>query len=84
MIRNLIAATLLAMLSGAAFASSCPIYMNEIDQALADPQVTEALSERELAKVKDLREQGETFHEQGQHEESVQALEQAREVLGLS
>ncbi len=83
MIRTALA-TLLLALSGAAFASSCPLHMDAIDQALDDPAVQARLSEEELLQVRELRQEGEALHQQGQHDESVEVLTRAREILGIA
>lgn len=77
-IKLLALAALLA--SSNAFAFSCPLEMKAIDDALANnPQ----LSKSDLAKVKGLRSRGEGLHKAGKHAKSVEALEQAKEMLGL-
>lgn len=77
-IRLLALAALLA--SSNAFAFSCPLEMKAIDDALANnPQ----LSKADLAKIKGLRSRGEGLHKAGKHAKSVEALEQAKEMLGL-
>lgn len=81
--RHILTALLLA-LSGAAFASSCPLLMQDIDEALADPQVTGSLSEEELDRARQLREEGEKAHRSGDHARSMQKLAEAKRVLGIS
>lgn len=75
---------LLLTLSGAAFASSCPLLMQDIDAALQDQAVVEQLSEEELAEVRQLREEGEAAHEAGDHGRSMEKLAQAKGILGIS
>ena len=67
--------------AGAAFAHSCPTHMKAIDEALAK---NPALTAEQLAQVKALRAEGEKFHNEGLHAESVQALEQAEAILGIA
>ncbi len=77
-------ATLLLALASAAFGSSCPLHMNAIDEALDDPAVQARLSQEELQEVRELRQEGEALHQQGQHDESVEVLTRAREILGIT
>ena len=83
MIRNTLLALVLALFAGAATAGSCPVRMNNIDQALASGD-HESLSEMEMKKVKELREKGEMQHKNGQHGESVQTLMKAEKMLGIA
>lgn len=82
--RKFFAALVLVTFSGAAFASSCPRLMNEVDAALQDPAVEERLSEEQLTQVRQLREEGEEAHRAGNHTESVEALNEAKDILGIS
>jgi hypothetical protein len=81
--RRLVTALLLA-LSGAAFASSCPLLMQDIDEALADPEITGSLSEEELDRARELRKEGEEAHRSGDHGTSMQKLAEAKSILGIS
>lgn len=83
MIRNPLAMLLLAGFAGAAFASSCPILMKDIDAALKDPAIADRLSDEQLTAVRQLRKQGEEAHKDGDHSQSVEALNDARELLGI-
>jgi hypothetical protein len=66
--------------SGAAFAFHCPADMKKIDEALAkNPQLTAA----QTADVKKLRAEGEAFHKAGKHQESVDTLAKAMQILGV-
>lgn len=66
--------------AGPAFAMHCPADMAKIDAALAqDPD----LSADQLAEVKRLRAEGEAYHAAGQHQESVDTLAEAMEILGI-
>lgn len=69
------------MLAGAvAFASQCPMDMAAIDEALAgNPELTE----EQMSQVEELREKGEQLHEEGKHDESVETLAKAKEILGI-
>ncbi len=66
-------------LSAPAFAFQCPSEMAEIDQALQ----TAELSDEQRQRVEELRAEGERLHEQGQHQESLDTLAQAQEILGI-
>jgi hypothetical protein len=75
----LIAASLLAVLASPVLAFQCPADMKAIDAALA----TADLSDEDLARVKELRALGETEHQAGNHQASVDALAEARALLGI-
>ena len=76
----LIAAVFSVASAGAAFASSCPVMVGEIDAALAaGPDLTA----EELAEVQALRDEGQAQHESGDHAGSVETLQQAKDMLGL-
>lgn len=64
----------------AAFAGTCPVMVQEIDEALASDT---SLSTEEVAEVKALRDKGDAEHAAGQHAESVATLQQAKDILGL-
>ncbi|MGH6891531.1 MAG: hypothetical protein ACREEP_04670, partial [Dongiaceae bacterium] len=80
--KKLLAALALSMfMSGAAFANSCPTHMKAIDAALAaNPQLTA----EQLAEVKEYREEGEKLHNEGKHADSLAALKEAEEILGIA
>jgi hypothetical protein len=65
--------------TGSAFAYSCPTNMKAIDKAMVDS----TLSMVDMDKVKLLRSKGETLHNSGDHGGSVQALNDAANLLGL-
>jgi hypothetical protein len=76
----LLGAALALALVTPAFAFHCPADMAKIDAALAaNPQ----LSEEQLAEVQRLRAEGEEYHNAGQHQESVDTLAKAMEILGI-
>jgi hypothetical protein len=68
------------LFSGSALAFQCPADMQKIDAALAE---NPELSEEQLAEVQRLRNEGEELHQAGQHQASVDALAQAKGILGL-
>lgn len=77
-IRILAASLLLA--SSAALAFHCPADMKKIDAALAK---TPSLSAAQMSEVKKLRADGEAFHKNGKHQESVDTLAKAMKILGV-
>lgn len=83
MIKKLFAAMVLIAFMAPAWASQCPMLMSEIDDALEDDAKISQLSEDELARVKELREQGEQYHNDGDHAQSEEALNEAKEILGV-
>ncbi|MGF1610330.1 MAG: hypothetical protein ACFCUQ_13100 [Kiloniellales bacterium] len=76
----LIAAALSLGLAGPALAFQCPTMVAAIDAALA---AGPDLSEEDLAKVRELRDQGQAQHDAGQHAESVETLSEAQAMLGI-
>ena len=79
--KKLMAALVLSIaFAGSAIAHSCPTHMKAIDEALAK---NPPLTAEQLAEVKRLRAEGEKFHSEDLHAESVQALEQAEQILGI-
>lgn len=79
-IRSLIIASALALASSTAFASSCPKHMKAIDAALAkNPKLTE----QQMSDVKKYRADGEKFHKEGKHGDSMEALTKAEKILGI-
>lgn len=64
--------------SNLAYAGSCPLLMKEIDQLI---EQSKQLSKEQLAEIKQLRQQGEETHNQGDHKESEDLLKQALELL---
>lgn len=83
MIRRFLVAAALMLFMAPAFAHMCPSLMNDIDEALEDDAVTSELDEGELEKVRELRQEGEDYHNEGDHEQSEEALNEAKEMLGV-
>ncbi|MBG6071253.1 MULTISPECIES: hypothetical protein [unclassified Polaromonas] len=77
--KRIIAAMALAS-SSLVFANSCPTHMKEIDAKLSS---NPAVAAADMAKVKKLRADGETFHKAGKHAESEKALGEAKKLLGI-
>ena len=63
-----------------AMAHNCPNEMKAIDAALAK---NPALSAAQMDEVKRLRADGERFHKEGKHGESMSALGEAKKLLGI-
>ncbi len=78
--RILLAAVALGFLATPALAFHCPADMAKIDAALA---ANPSLSAEQLAEVRRLRAEGESYHQAGQHQESVDTLAKAMEILGI-
>ena len=70
---------ILALSAASAFAHSCPAEMRAIDAKLPTVKLTDA----QMAKVKELRAQGEQLHKEGKHGESMAALGEAKKLLGM-
>jgi hypothetical protein len=79
MYRIIAAAIFLTAAPAIAFANSCPLLMNEIDAAIESA----SLSEADMTRVEELRARGEELHEAGDHEGSMTALEEAKQILGI-
>jgi hypothetical protein len=79
MIRKTLFAAILAVSTSPAFAFQCPGDMAKIDAALQTAQ----LSDADKAKVMELRTKGEELHSAGQHQESVDTLAEALQILGM-
>ena len=79
-IMKMLAAAVLLTASMGAMAHNCPNEMKAIDAALAK---NPALSAAQMDEVKRLRADGERFHEEGKHGESMSALGEAKKLLGI-
>ena len=69
----------LALASSAVLAGNCPVQMKAIDAALPKAK----LDAKQSAEVKKLRADGERFHKEGKHGESMAALGKAKGILGI-
>jgi len=77
--RHVVLALALGFFSSTALASHCPTLMAKIDAILAtNPNEPQSL----LDEVKKLRAEGQKLHEEGKHDKSVDALNQALFLLG--
>lgn len=72
-------AVLLLVASPLSFAHGCPGVMKEIDAKMSSAK---DVSADKLAKVRQLRADGERFHKEGKHDESMKALNEAKSLLG--
>jgi hypothetical protein len=73
-------AALLFLTSSLAFAHSCPLEMKAIDAKLGS--ATDVSAEN-MTKIKSLRAEGEKFHKEGKHDESMKSLGAAKKLLGI-
>lgn len=69
----------LALASSFAFANSCPREMKAIDAAMPKAK----LSAAQKSEVQKLRADGEKFHKEGKHAESMAALSKAKGILKI-
>lgn len=79
MLRTIALAAALSLGASAALAHNCPNEMKAIDARLPAAK----LSEADMAKVKQLRADGEAAHKAGKHDESMKLLGDAKKMLGL-
>ena len=78
--KQLLAVLLALFMVPFAHAFHCPADMRAIDEALADgPE----LSSEALERVQTLRAEGEDLHTAGKHQESVDVLAEAKQILGI-
>ena len=61
-------------------AGSCPILIKEVDSKLA---TAKELSEKQVAEIEKLRNEGEEAHNTGKHKESVKLLQEAIAKLNI-
>jgi hypothetical protein len=80
LVRTIIAAAVVALLSAPAMAGQCPVDIGKIDAALATDM---SLSDTDKAKVMELRNEGESLHSSGSHGDSVATLAKAKAILGI-
>jgi hypothetical protein len=77
--KRLTVAVALAFCTSLAMAHNCPNEMRAIDAALPKAK----LDAKQGAEVKKLRAEGEQFHKDGKHNESMAALGKAKGILGI-
>ncbi len=79
--KSVIAAAALSIaLAGPAFAFQCPADIAKINAALESANI----SDEQKTQVTELRDEGERLHQSGQHQDSVNTLAQAKEILGIN
>lgn len=78
--KKLLVAALLTTAAGLALAHNCPNEMKAIDAKLAGNPM---LSAADMAKVKQLRADGEAQHKAGKHDDSMKSLGEAKKLLGI-
>ena len=78
--RFVLAALFTLVFATPAFAFHCPADMAKIDAKLAE---NPPLTAEQLAEVKNLRKEGEDYHEAGNHQEAVDTLAKAMKILGI-
>jgi hypothetical protein len=77
--KTLLMTAFLALLAGPVLAFQCPADMAAIDAA----HETAALSDEDMARVKELRAPSEAEHAAGNHQASVDALAEAWALLNI-
>jgi hypothetical protein len=77
--RLTLAALVAACLASPAVAFQCPADMAAVDEAMASA----SLSAEDQARVQELRATGEAEHAAGNHQASVDALAEAKQILGI-
>jgi hypothetical protein len=75
----LTALALTVLMTGTAFANSCPTHVKKIDEALASSTVSEDVK----AQAKALRDEGQALHDSGDHAGSMAKLAEAEKLLGI-
>jgi len=78
--KKLLVAAMLATATGLVLANNCPNEMKAIDAKLASNPM---LSAADMAKVKQLRAEGEAQHKAGKHDASMKSLGEAKKLLGI-
>jgi len=79
-VKRFVVAAALALASATAFAFHCPKDMKAIDAALAK---NPSLSAEQMSQVKKYRADGEALHKAGKHQESVDTLAKAMQILNI-
>ena len=68
------------LITSYANAGACPVLMKEVDSKLA---IAKELSEKQIAEIEKLRQEGEEAHNTGKHKESVKLLQEALTKLNI-
>jgi recombinational DNA repair ATPase RecF len=77
----LIAGAILAAFAAPAWANQCPRSIAALDEQMR--QHGSMLSSDKAAQIKDLRNKAEQAHQAGNHGESMQAVQHARNAMGM-
>lgn len=77
--RIIIATVAAALVAGTAYATNCPNEMKAVDATLT----TTKLDAAKQKQVMDLRAKGEADHKAGKHADSMKALGEAKQLLGI-
>ncbi|UWQ50846.1 hypothetical protein [Leisingera caerulea] len=78
--KHLTLAAAITLLASPLLAGQCPADITAIDAALASGT---DLSEADLATVQELRDEGQSLHDSGDHDASVETLAEAKAMLGI-
>ncbi|KIC28774.1 hypothetical protein [Leisingera sp. ANG-M6] len=78
--KHLTLAAAITFLASPLLAGQCPADIAAIDAALA---AGTELSEEDLATVQELRDEGQSLHDAGDHDASVATLAEAKAMLGI-
>ncbi|MCC5856526.1 MAG: hypothetical protein JJT90_00070 [Ectothiorhodospiraceae bacterium] len=81
--KQILVAFIALFFAGSAWAHSCPRLMAEIDAVLEGEHVESHVEADVLAEAKTLRADGERYHQEGDHDRSMAALERAMELLAI-
>jgi hypothetical protein len=74
-----LAAAFAIAVTAPALANQCPSDIKKIDAAMASA----SLSQEQMGEVKRLRDEGQRLHEQGNHQQSMDTLAKAKQMLGV-
>lgn len=83
MFRTIPAAFLAALFSSTVMAHGCPGLIQEIDEALKGDEVDSHYQADTINRARNLRDEGERYHEEGDHDRAMEKLEEAKQELGL-
>ncbi len=75
--KKLLTATIAMLFAGSVYAHQCPALIAQIDQTLEQQEVSEDVEH----KVTELRDQGEAYHDERDHDAAMEKLEEALEML---
>ncbi|SEO47950.1 hypothetical protein [Aquisalimonas asiatica] len=83
MLRATLAAVFAALFSGTVMAHGCPGLVAEIDEVLKGDDVDSHIEADVLERAQALRDEGEQYHEDGDHDRAMEKLEEAKRELGI-